>query len=75
MVERGIQSPNLVALFKIATILQVPASDLIARTESALGSTPAPKCGPPITGYPDRPQSVIHSFLFILFAISLLIFS
>ena len=42
MVERGIQNPNLVVLFEIAEILQVPASELIVRTETALGSTPHP---------------------------------
>jgi len=35
LVERGIQSPNLVVLLKIAEVLGVPAADLIARTEAA----------------------------------------
>jgi len=34
MVERGIQSPNIVVLFRIAEVLGVPASELIARTEA-----------------------------------------
>lgn len=42
MVERGLQSPNLVVPFKLAEILRVPASELIVRTETALGSTPHP---------------------------------
>lgn len=40
LLERGIQSPNLVVLFKIAEILKVPASELIARTESAMRPAP-----------------------------------
>jgi transcriptional regulator with XRE-family HTH domain len=36
MVERGIQSPNIVVLFRIAEVLGVPAAELIARTESSL---------------------------------------
>jgi hypothetical protein len=36
MVERGIQSPNILVLIKIAGVLEVPAADLIARTESAI---------------------------------------
>ena len=36
MVERGIQSPNITVLFKISEILNVPAAELIARTESAV---------------------------------------
>jgi transcriptional regulator with XRE-family HTH domain len=36
LVERGIQSPNIVVLLKIATVLKVPASELIAKTEAAI---------------------------------------
>lgn len=36
LLERGIQSPNVVVLFKIADVLEVPASDLIARTEGIM---------------------------------------
>ena len=36
MVERGIQSPNIVVLIKIAEVLEVPAAELIARMESAI---------------------------------------
>jgi len=35
MVERGIQSPNIVVLFRIAEVLGVSAAELIARTEAA----------------------------------------
>ena len=34
LVERGIQSPNIVVLIKIAEVLEVPAATLIARMES-----------------------------------------
>ena len=36
MVERGIQSPNIVVLIKIADVLEVPAAELIARMESTI---------------------------------------
>ena len=36
LLERGIQSPNVVILFKIAGVLEVPASDLIAKTETIM---------------------------------------
>jgi transcriptional regulator with XRE-family HTH domain len=36
MVERGIQSPNIVVLLKITEVLKVPAADLIAKTETAM---------------------------------------
>jgi transcriptional regulator with XRE-family HTH domain len=36
LVERGIQSPNIVVLLKIAEVLSIPAADIIARTESAM---------------------------------------
>jgi transcriptional regulator with XRE-family HTH domain len=36
LVERGIQSPNIVILLKIAEVLKVKASDLVARTESIM---------------------------------------
>ena len=36
LVERGIQSPNIVVLLKIAEVLKVPATDLVARTEEII---------------------------------------
>jgi transcriptional regulator with XRE-family HTH domain len=36
MVERGIQSPNLAVLFKIAEVLGVPAAEMIAKMEAAI---------------------------------------
>jgi DNA-binding XRE family transcriptional regulator len=36
LVERGIQSPNIVVLIKIAEVREVPAADLIARMESII---------------------------------------
>jgi transcriptional regulator with XRE-family HTH domain len=36
LVERGIQSPNIVVLIKIAEVLQVPAAELIGRMESLI---------------------------------------
>ena len=36
LLERGIQSPNIVVLVKIAGVLNVPAADLIARMESRM---------------------------------------
>lgn len=33
LVERGIQSPNIVILLKMAHVLGVPAADLIAKME------------------------------------------
>ena len=36
LVERGIQSPNIVVLLKIAEVLKVPAADLIAKAEAAM---------------------------------------
>jgi len=36
LVERGIQSPNIVVLLRIADVLGVAASELIAQTECAL---------------------------------------
>lgn len=36
LVERGIQSPNIVILLKIANVLGVSASELVAKTESAM---------------------------------------
>jgi transcriptional regulator with XRE-family HTH domain len=36
LVERGIQSPNIVVMLKIATVLEVPAAELIARMESMI---------------------------------------
>jgi transcriptional regulator with XRE-family HTH domain len=38
LVERGIQSPNLVVLLKIAEVLNVRAADLITRVESILAT-------------------------------------
>jgi transcriptional regulator with XRE-family HTH domain len=40
LVERGIQSPNIVVLLKIAEVLGVPASQLIIKTETRLRSKP-----------------------------------
>ena len=34
LVERGIQSPNLVILLKIAEVLGVPAAEMVAKVES-----------------------------------------
>jgi len=36
LVERGIQSPNIVVLLKIAEVLNISAADLISKTESAM---------------------------------------
>lgn len=36
LVERGIQSPNLVVLLEIARVLDVSASELIASVEASL---------------------------------------
>jgi transcriptional regulator with XRE-family HTH domain len=36
LVERGIQSPNIVILLKIAKVLGVSASELVEKTESAM---------------------------------------
>jgi transcriptional regulator with XRE-family HTH domain len=36
LVERGIQSPNIVVLLRIAHALGVSAADMIARTEAGL---------------------------------------
>ena len=36
LVERGIQSPNIVVLLKVAEVLNVPAADLIAQVESSM---------------------------------------
>jgi transcriptional regulator with XRE-family HTH domain len=36
LVERGIQSPNIAILFRIASVLRVKASELIARTEAEM---------------------------------------
>jgi transcriptional regulator with XRE-family HTH domain len=36
MVERGIQSPNIVVLLKLAEVLHVPAAEMIAKTEGAI---------------------------------------
>ena len=36
LVERGIQSPNIVALLRIAEVLGVRASDLVAKTEATM---------------------------------------
>jgi transcriptional regulator with XRE-family HTH domain len=41
MVERGIQSPNIVVLLKIANVLKVPAAELIARTVVDLRLAPS----------------------------------
>ena len=39
LVERGIQSPNIVVLLKIAEVLKVPATTLVARTEEIMRNT------------------------------------
>jgi XRE family transcriptional regulator, regulator of sulfur utilization len=36
LVERGIQSPNIVVLLKLADVLKIPASELIAKMEAAI---------------------------------------
>jgi transcriptional regulator with XRE-family HTH domain len=38
LVERGIQSPNIVVLLKIAEVLKVPAATLVARTEEIMSA-------------------------------------
>jgi transcriptional regulator with XRE-family HTH domain len=38
MVERGIQSPNIVVLLKLAEVLDVSAAEWIAKVEAARGS-------------------------------------
>jgi putative transcriptional regulator len=38
LVERGIQSPNIVVLLKIAHVLGVPAADIVALTESMVAA-------------------------------------
>jgi len=43
LVERGIQSPNIVVLLRIAEVLGVAASELIAQTECALQTTSGEK--------------------------------
>ncbi len=40
LVERGIQSPNIVVLLRIAEVLEVPAADMIAKTESSMRISP-----------------------------------
>jgi transcriptional regulator with XRE-family HTH domain len=41
LVERGIQSPNIVVLLRIAEVLGIAASEVIARTECAVRLAPA----------------------------------
>ena len=36
LVERGIQSPNIVVLLKVAAVLGISAAELIAKTEAAI---------------------------------------
>jgi transcriptional regulator with XRE-family HTH domain len=36
LVERGIQSPNVVVLLRVAEVLKVPAAELIAATEALM---------------------------------------
>jgi transcriptional regulator with XRE-family HTH domain len=36
LLERGIQSPNLVVLFKIAEVLGIPAAEIVARAEAVM---------------------------------------
>ena len=39
LVERSIQSPNIVVLLKIAEVLGISAADLISKTESSMGTS------------------------------------
>jgi transcriptional regulator with XRE-family HTH domain len=39
LVERGLQTPNIVILLKVAQVLQVSAADLMARTEAMIHET------------------------------------
>ena len=41
LVERGIQSPNIVVLLRIAEVLGVAASELMAQTERAMRLAPS----------------------------------
>jgi transcriptional regulator with XRE-family HTH domain len=41
LVERGIQSPNIVVLLRLADVLGVAASELIAQTECAMRLPPS----------------------------------
>jgi transcriptional regulator with XRE-family HTH domain len=40
LVERGIQSPNIIILLKIAEVLKVSAAELIAKTEATTRAQP-----------------------------------
>jgi transcriptional regulator with XRE-family HTH domain len=40
LVERGIQSPNIVILLKMAEVLGIPAADMIAKAEAAMRNPP-----------------------------------
>ena len=42
LVERGIQSPNVVVLLKIAEVLEIPAASLMAETEAKMRSALKP---------------------------------
>ncbi len=39
LVERGLQTPNIVILLKVAQVLQVSAAELMARTEAMIQET------------------------------------
>jgi transcriptional regulator with XRE-family HTH domain len=41
LVERGIQSPNIVILLKIAAVLGVPAAEMIAKMENTIRNPPS----------------------------------
>lgn len=41
LVERGLQSPNIVILLQIAGVLEVPAAELIAKAEAIMGAAQA----------------------------------
>jgi len=49
LVERGIQSPNIVVLLRIADVLGVAGSELIAQTECAMRLAPAEVKAAPAT--------------------------
>jgi transcriptional regulator with XRE-family HTH domain len=42
LLERGIQSPNIVVLLEIAKVLEIPAASLIAETETIMRSDVKP---------------------------------
>lgn len=46
LVERGIQTPNVVVLLKLAEVLKVSAADLIAKTELTMRRMRNPPSAP-----------------------------